>query len=105
MVIVELHLKVAPEKRFSVLKTIHGMTGPTSAQSGCQLCELYSNTQNDDDLILLQKWDSQESLEEHFRSDEFRKILAVMDNASEPPEIFFNKVGTIEDFGMVEKVL
>jgi quinol monooxygenase YgiN len=105
LVIVLLQLKVGPEKRFHILKTVHAITGPAKAQAGCQLCELYSNTQNDDELALLQVWDSQENLEDHIRSEEFRNVLAVMDNASIPPKISFNAIESVRNFDLVEDIL
>ncbi len=81
------------------------MIGPTTVQSGCLHCGFYSNTQNDDELILLEKWESQDALEKHLRSDEFRKILAAIETAREPPEISFNTVASTEGIEFVEKIL
>jgi len=105
MTIVTLHLKVTPAKRLNVLKTIHSMIGPTSVQSGCLCCNFYSSTQNDDELILIQKWESHEKLERHIRSDEFRKILAAMETVIEPPEITFLTVASTEGMELVERIL
>ena len=105
MIIVTLQLKVVPEKRWDVLKTIHTIIGPTTVRPGCLHCSLYSNTSNDDELILLEKWDSQEALDRHIRSDEFRKIIAAIETAKEPPEISFNTVSSIEQMDLVEKIL
>lgn len=105
MVFVLLQLKFEPKKRFHILKTVHAITGPAKVQAGCQLCELYCNTQNDDEFALLQIWDSQENLEDHIRSEEFRNVLAVMDNASVPPKISFNTIESVTHFDLVEKIL
>ena len=105
MIIVILEITSEPEKRLNIIQTIHSVIGPTSAQSGCQRCGLYSSTHNDDELLLLQKWDSQESLEKHIRSSEYRKILTAMDSASQPPVITFNEVKTSRGFEFVEKTL
>ena len=105
MIIVTLQLKVVPEKRWDVLKTIHTIIGPTTVRSGCLHCSLYSNTSNDDELILLEKWESQEALDKHIRSDEFRKIIAAIETAKEPPEISFNTVASTEGMEFVEKIL
>ena len=105
MIIVTLHLKVAPEQRLNVLKTVHAMIGPTTVQSGCLHCGFYSNTQNDDELILLEKWESREALERHILSDDFRKLLAAMETANEPPEISFNTPASTEGMELVEKLL
>ena len=104
MVIFTLHLEVAPSDRLSVLKTFHSIIGPTSVQKGCLYCGFYSNTQNDDELILLEKWESQQGLERHVRSDDFRKILTVMETAKKMPEISFNTVVSIAGLELVEKI-
>ena len=103
-VITLMHLKAAPEKRMNILKTIHAMIGPTNAQPGCLHCELFSSTQNDDQLLLLEKWDSQESLEQHIKSDEFRKVMAAMDSACEPPKIRFYETNTLGGMDLLEKI-
>lgn len=105
MIIVTLQLKVAPEKRLNVLKTIHAMIGPTTVQSGCLHCGFYSNTQNDDELILFEEWESQAHLERHLHTDDFRKLLAAMETASEPPKISFNTVSSTEGIELAEKIL
>ena len=104
MVIFTLHLEVAPNDRLNILKAIHLIIGPTSVLKGCLHCGLYSNTQNDDKLILLEKWESQQGLERHVRSDDFRKILTVMETAKKMPEISFNTVVSIAGLELVEKI-
>ena len=105
MVITILHLKAAPEKRLNIIKTIHAMIGPTKAQPGCLHCELSGSTQDDDKLILLEKWESHEYLEQHIQSDEFLKVLAAMDTACEQPEINFYEIDSLAGMDLVEKVL
>ena len=104
MVITIMHLSAAPEKRMSIMKTIHTMIGPTNAQPGCIHCELFCNTQNDDQLLLLEKWDSQESLEQHIKSDEFRNVMAAMDSACEPPKISFYETNSLGEMDLIEKI-
>ena len=104
MVITIMHLKTAPENRMNILKTIHTMLGPTNAQPGCLHCELFGSTQNDDQLLLLEKWDSQESLDQHIKSDEFRKVMAAMDSACEQPTVDFYETNSLGGMDMVEKI-
>ena len=105
MIIFTLQLKVLPAKRWDVLKTIHTIIGPTTVLPGCLHCSFYSSTTNDDELILLEKWDSKETLERHIRSDEFRKVIAAIETASEPPVIDFHKIASTEGMEFVEKIL
>ena len=105
MIVFTLQLKVEPQKRWDVLRTIHSMTGPTMARHGCLHCSLYSDTSNDDELILLEKWESQEALEGHIRSDEFRKVMSAMEAACEPPEMQFSRITSPEGMKLVEEIL
>ena len=105
MVIVTLRLKVSPKKRWDVMKTIHALTGPTSVQSGCLHCACYSNTQNDDELFLLERWKTNKDLEKHIRSDEFKKILAATEAVTMPPEISFYETDSIKGIEVVEDIL
>jgi quinol monooxygenase YgiN len=105
MMIVTLHLRVLPEKRLDMLKTIHAAIGPTDAQSGCIGCELFNSTQNDDSLLLMEKWQSREDLYRHIKTPEFRKIMVAMDSACEPPEISFSECGLTEGMELVERIL
>jgi quinol monooxygenase YgiN len=105
MIVVTLHLKANPEKRWDVLKSIHALIGPTSVQTGCLHCAFYSNTRNDDELILLEKWATYKDLEKHIHSDEFQKILAIMEVVSRPPEINFYETDSIKGMDFVEEIL
>ncbi len=105
MIIVTLKLKVVPQKRRDVIQMVHTIIGPTLVQSGCLHCGFYSNTQNDDELILLEKWESEEVMERHIRSNDFRKVIAAMETVIEPPEITFFTVASTEGMELVERIL
>jgi quinol monooxygenase YgiN len=105
MIIATLRLKFVPEKRWDAVKTIHTIIGPTSVQRGCIECGLYSSTSDDDELILLEKWESREALEKHIRSDDFKKVLAVMDVARETPDISFHNASSTEKFELIEELV
>ena len=102
MIIMTLRLTVPPERTADVVQVIRSMVGPISVVPGCKHFNLYSDTSNDDALMLVQEWEFEEALEEHIRSDEFRKILAVMELASYAPEITFNAVSNRKGFELVE---
>jgi len=105
VVIVILQVKVTPQKRADAVSIIKSLIGPTEAKSDCHSCKLYSHIDNDDVLILIEQWQSQESLEDHICSGGFRKVLAVMDLASRQPEITFHKVSSTEGMELVERLL
>ena len=103
MIIVTLPLKVTSKKRAGVISLFESFIGPVSVQPGCLSIDLYINSK-DDKLLLIEEWDSHANLERHIRSDNFRKILALIDMADERPEISFRTVSSIEGFELVEKL-
>lgn len=104
MILFKLHLKVSPAKKEEVISIFDSLVGPISVQPGCIRINLYSDIKQNDDFVLLEEWTSRDEIVKHIRSAEFLKILAIMDLASESPEIFFNTVTSIEGFELIEKI-
>ncbi len=104
MVIMTLRLTVRPEKKTDAISIINAMAGPILVEPRCKHFCLYSDVNNDDTLMLVQEWVSQEALEEHIRSDEFNKILVVIELATRAPEIRFNTVSDIAGFELIENL-
>jgi quinol monooxygenase YgiN len=97
-------MSVHPEKHDDVLRTLRSIIGPTRAQLRCTSCQLYQDVEDANLLSFIQEWDSKEALDEYIRSDSYRKILAVMELASEPPEIKFITAVETEGLELIEEV-
>lgn len=104
MVILVLSLKVAPTDRKDVVNIFDTVAGSTSVKPGCKKVKLYSDINNDDDLLLVEEWVSKAELERHIGSDDFRKIMAIMDMAVKPPEMSFHIASSSLGFEFVEKI-
>jgi quinol monooxygenase YgiN len=104
MIILFLRVNVPAQRRTDAIKTIRSMIGPTEITPGCLSCSLCSEVDNDDELILLEEWNSRESIEKHIRSEEFRKVLAVMDVAIEPPKIAFITASSTAGMEFIEQI-
>jgi quinol monooxygenase YgiN len=99
-----LRIKTAPLRRAEIVELIGPIIGPTEAQPSCLLCRLYSETDDDDALVLLQEWQSREGLDKFIRSRDFKRILAAMDLASQSPEFSVNTVSSRDGMELVEKL-
>jgi len=104
MILFVLHLTLPLEKRIDAINTIKSIIEPTMVLPGCQSCKLYYDVENDDLMVLLEEWHSQEDLERHIRSDDFRNILAAMDLGSEPPIPEFHTVSSTAGMELIEKI-
>lgn len=104
MIVFILSLKVSPSIRKEVVSVFDTIAGSTSVKPGCKKVRLYSDVDDDDDLLLIEEWESMPDLERHVASNEFRKIMAIMDMAMEPPGVSFNSVSSTMGFELVEKI-
>jgi quinol monooxygenase YgiN len=105
MIISTLSIKVPSSKKKEIINTFDYFVGPVSVQPGCLSVKLYSEVNtNNGKLLLVEIWNSQTNLNRHIRSDEFRKILAIMDIAKEHPEIKFHTISSTEGFDLVERL-
>ena len=102
--IMTLTATFSPGEKADVIRVLDSIIGPTTAQPGCLFCRLYSNVNNDDDMLFLEKWDSRETLEQHIRSKEFRRILAAMEMANERPDLSLITTSKKEGLEMVENI-
>jgi quinol monooxygenase YgiN len=78
--------------------------GPTQARLSCISCRLYQDVDDENLISFVQEWDSREALETHIRSNDYRNVLAVMELASEPPEIKFVESLKTNGMELVEEI-
>jgi quinol monooxygenase YgiN len=104
MIILSLRMMVSPAKRNEVLDTLRLLAGPTSAEAGCIRFGFYEDLRDKNTFLLVEEWESQEYLDRHIRSEDFRKILAVMDTAIERPEIKFVTVSNAAGMELIEEL-
>lgn len=104
MVLTSVRVKVPASRRGEILKTLGSILEPTRVLPGCLSCCLYQDLEDTNTLILIENWDSREALEKHVRSDRYRKILAAMDLACEPPEVRFCGIASIEGMEHIEEI-
>jgi quinol monooxygenase YgiN len=99
-----LRLKVIPENQDKAVEIINFILERIRVESGCARCHFYRDTSSKGEFLLLQEWESRADLERHICSEEFRHILALIELASEPPEIRFNTISKEEGLETIESV-
>ncbi len=92
MIIVTLKMTVRPGRRNDLAETIRGMLEPTRVERGCISYCLYEDIENKNTFALVEEWKTRDDLEKHVRTDNYRRLLALMDILSEPPQLQFNTV-------------
>ena len=98
MIHASLKVVLPAEKRAEALRIVRSLLGPVSAAPGCLSCGSYTDAQNENVLCYVEDWETEQDLQRHILSDDYRKFLALVDLSSQPPELKFHKVS--ETFGM-----
>ena len=91
MLIVTLRLSVPLHMTSHVIDLFESYRGPVSVLPGCRSVQLYSHFSTPGDFVLIEEWNSPEALYNHIRSDDFRKVLALMDLAAMPLTSVFSR--------------
>ncbi len=99
-----LVLKLAGCDRPKVIASLIPLLGSTRAQPGCGACSLLCDVEDPDILVLHEEWDTQEQLDRHLASAEYRLVLAAIDMSRDEPQIHFDTVATRAGLEIVEAV-
>jgi quinol monooxygenase YgiN len=94
-----LRMDFAPEKVTEAVSILNSIVERIRASKGCITCTVYREAGNDRTVVFEEKWTCNKDLQFHLRSEDYQKILMVMEMAHTCPELRFE---TISDIGGVE---
>jgi quinol monooxygenase YgiN len=92
MILVIVRMEVLSEKRKELSQTIASLIGFIRTEKGCQRCDFCQSMENENQLYLLEEWDTQENLIGHQQSERFRVLRGAMSLLKEPHEMMFHRV-------------
>jgi quinol monooxygenase YgiN len=77
-------------------REIVALLGPVGTQPGCRRCVVARDAVEAARLVVMQEWETREALERYFRSEECRRLLALIELAEAPPELHVDSVAVRE---------
>jgi len=96
---------IASESRVDeILRTLKWLMGQLEAEPGLEEVDLYRSVVQETKLVLVQRWRSREDLVRYMRSEEFVRLLEILDISEEPPELRFETVSERRGLEFVEEV-
>jgi quinol monooxygenase YgiN len=98
-------MTVRPERRRDLLETMRGMLEPARVERGCLSYRLYEDVEDRNTFVLMEEWETQKDLENHIRTDNQRRLLALMDLLSREPELRFSTLSPLAGMDLIETVL
>jgi quinol monooxygenase YgiN len=103
MVLVTLRMAIPVQKRGEALRVLKSMVARTQVQPDCVFCRICEDALEDNILQFEEMWRSEEELERHLRSDDYRKVLLVLEMALKQPEIRFDTISNSTGIETIEK--
>lgn len=103
MVHSSIRIPIPSNKRVESKKILMSLAIRTRVEPGCISCNIYQCVEDKNVLMIDQLWQSKEDLERHLRSDDYFKVLLIVDTALETPEIRFDTIKSSTGFETIEK--
>ena len=95
MIIELLSVSVSQSKKQELGKALRFLVGPTQVQRGCLSCRLFESLPQQDGLKLEARWECQEDLVRHLQSDDYKRLLILMELSTTPPVVEFLYVAEV----------
>jgi quinol monooxygenase YgiN len=92
MLLVIIRMKVLSEKRLELSQTIASLIGSIRTEKGCKRCDFCQSMEDENELCLLEEWDTQKNLMSHLKSGRFKILRGAMNFLKEPYEMMFHTV-------------
>lgn len=69
-------------------------------EEGCISYRLYEDTERENEFVFIEEWESQESLDRHFRTPHVAEFMrAIFTAIAGPPDVKFHTVASTVDLG------
>jgi quinol monooxygenase YgiN len=92
MLLSTIRMTIPHKKRGEVLKIVRSVAEQCKDDPGCLSYGIYGDLQEKNVLMLEEVWRTDEDLNRHIRSDEYRELLLILEMAPKQPEIRFNTI-------------
>lgn len=84
MILVTMRMKVIAEKRLELSQAIVSLTGSLRKNKGCRSCDFYQSLENENELCLIEEWDTRKNFKAHLKSEHFKVLRGAMCLLEEP---------------------
>jgi quinol monooxygenase YgiN len=93
-----MRITASENQNGEIVRLLRSLIEPTRVETGCISCGLYKDLHDPGIIVWAEEWNTQDDLERHVRSPQYKKILAAFDMSNAQPDMRFNTV--VETKGM-----
>ena len=99
-----MKITFSPESHPKALELINAIIERIRVSPGCISYGVYQELMSKNSLTILEEWQSKADLDRFICSDEYRSILALIELATQSPEILFYELQKIGGMEIIEKL-
>jgi quinol monooxygenase YgiN len=92
MILVIIRMKVLAEKRWELSQTIVSLIESLKTEKGCLRFDFSQSMEDENELCILEEWDTRENFNNHLKSERFRVLRGAMNLLREPYEMVVHTV-------------
>ena len=92
MILVIIRMRVLAEKRKELSQTISSLIGSIRTEKGCRRCNFFQSMEDENELCILEEWNTEGNLKGHLKSERFRVLRGAMNLLQERYEMMFHTV-------------
>ena len=93
-----------PDRRADVLEILRSVQGSVRTQPGCAAFDIYAEQGPESAVLLVERWETDDALEAHLRSEIYRSILCAIELAGARTEIRFEHVSASQGMELIERL-
>ena len=103
-VVATIRIPTAEDRVDDVIATLRSVIGPSLANRTCSECRVLRDATDESFVLFFERWESFAAFERHVRSELYRRVLAAIDMAAEPPEVRFECMERTWGLNLVEEL-
>ena len=102
MIVVVGRVKTDAEKREALIQIAHKVAAGSRAEAGCISYRVYQDTENAEDFVFVEEWESEEALQTHFRTAHIAEFMgSIMSAIVGAPDVRFHTIASSRDLSDV----
>ena len=93
-----------PRRTAEMIQALRSLMLPLQAAPGFVSCRLFREADDANTICYAEEWHTPEDLDRQIRSSHYTRLLALMEEAAEPPELRLNWVTDVKGLEYLESV-
>src|SRR3954463_16040162 len=102
MIVVVGRVQTDAGRRAELIRIGQAVAAASRLEAGCISYRLYEDTENENEFVFVEEWDSDEALQRHFATPHIAEFMrAIPATIIAPPEVKFHTIASSRDLADV----